>query len=345
MSVGEFPGMKATAVPLTSRFAFVVGAPRCGTTTLAGFLKQHPDVCFSAVKEPHYFTQYDLGGLAVPELEARVRNEYLARFFAHCSGSEKLSAEGSVTYLYAPENMRPILKLWPDAKFIIGLRDPISMLPSLHARLLVTGDENIESFPRAWAAIPDRAKGKSVPRTAIDPRWLRYDEAGALGSRVEKFFEVVGREKCHVVLFDDLSADPEGSYRRLCEFLGLEPWPDTKFNPRRVNMGFRYGWLQRFLKRPPKAVRTVLAGEKFRQREKALDAGEGPAITAIFKLRKRLLDWNKVPAKREPLDPKLREAIIERLRDEVILLSRVIDRDLSHWLGGVPEANPAGRPG
>ena len=81
--------------------------------------------------------------------------------------------------------MLPILKLWPDAKFIIALRDPLSMLPSLHARLLVTGDETIRDFPEAWAEIDERAQGRSIPKQAIDPRWLRYDEAGKLGSRVQ----------------------------------------------------------------------------------------------------------------------------------------------------------------
>ena len=95
------------------------------------------------------------------------------------------------------------------------------------------------------------------------------------------------------------------------------------------------------LKRPPKAVRTVLAGEKFRQREKKLDAKEGWAIETVFRVRKRLLDWNKVPAKRQQIDPRVRQEIIDRLRDEVILLSQVIGRDLSHWMGGVTEAKPA----
>ena len=68
-----------------------------------------------------------------------------------------------------------------------------------------------------------------------------------------------------------------------------------------------------------------------------------PALAAIFRVRKRLLEWNKVPAKREPLDAQVRQQIIDRLRDDVILLSKVIDRDLSHWLGGVPEAKPDAR--
>jgi hypothetical protein len=323
-----------------SRFAFIVGAPRCGTTTLASFLQQHPDVCFSAVKEPHFFTQHDFSESDAATTRQIVDEEYLQRFFGQCPNNEQLRAEGSVTYLYAPEKMEPILRLWPDARFIIALRDPLSMLPSLHARLLVTGDESVRDFPTAWALVEKRARGRSIPKSTIDSRWLRYDEAGKLGSRVEAFFAEVGRERCHVVLFDDLSADPGKAYRNICTFLGVEPWDGTKFKPQRINKDIRIGWLQRLLKRPPRAIRTALAGEKFHKREKKVGTEDSRALAAIFRVRKRLLDWNKVPARRQPLDPAVRQQIIDRLRDEVILLSRVIDRDLSHWLGGVPEAKP-----
>ena len=328
--------------PLSSRtrFAFIVGAPRCGTTTLASFLQQHPDVCFSAVKEPHFFSRDEVAALPADQVEQVVGEEYWQRFFGHCEDDSQLYAEGSVTYLYVPERMAPILRLWPDAKFVIALRDPLSMLPSLHARLLVTGDETIRDFPTAWAKIADRAKGKSVPKSAVDPRWLRYDWAGQLGQNVERFMAVVGRERCHIILFDDLKADPQGTYRELCRFLGIEPWAGTDFAAQRINKTIRIGWLQRLLKRPPKAIRTALAGEQFHKREKKVGTTESPALAAFFRFRKRLLTWNKVPAKRQPLDPAVRQQIIERLRDDVILLSKVIGRDLSHWLGGVPEADP-----
>lgn len=323
-----------------SHFAFIVGAPRCGTTTLASFLQQHPDVCFSAVKEPHFFSRDEVAALPESELEPLVETEYWQRFFGHCDGDPKLYAEGSVTYLYVPERMAPILKLWPEAKFVIALRDPVAMLPSLHARLLVTGDETIRDFPTAWAKISDRAEGKSVPKSAIDPRWLRYDWAGKLGENVERFIAAVGRDRCHIVLFDDLANDPQNTYREVCRFLGIEPWAGTDFEPQRINKTIRIGWLQRLLKRPPKAVRTALAGEKFHAREKQVGSAQSPALSAIFRVRKRLLQWNKIPAKRQPLDPIVRQQIIDRLRDDVILLSKTIDRDLSHWLGGVPEAKP-----
>jgi len=326
-----------------SHFAFIVGAPRCGTTTLASFLQQHPDVCFSAVKEPHFFSRDEVAALSGGQLREAVEQEYWERFYGHCEGDPKLYAEGSVTYLYVPERMAPILKLWPNAKFVIALRDPLSMLPSLHARLLVTGDETIRDFPTAWAKIGERAQGKSLPKRAVDPRWLRYDWAGQLGQNVERFLAAVGPERCHIILFDDLAADPQRTYGEMCSFLGLEPWAGTRFEVQRINKTIRIGWLQRLLKRPPKAIRTALAGEKFHQREKKVGTTDSPALAAIFRVRKRLLEWNKVPAKREPLDPGVRQQIIERLRDDVILLSKTIDRDLSHWLGGVPEAKPGAK--
>lgn len=319
----------------TQQMAFIVGAPRCGTTTLSSLLRQHPEVCFSSVKEPHFFPRFDLAAMSDAELKSLVERDYLERFFAACTPDQKVLAEGSVSYLYAPEAMRGILRLWPDAKFIIALRDPLSMIPSLHSRLLMTGDETITDFARAWAMVPERAAGRSIPRTAADPRWLRYDEAGAFGTHVGRFFETVGRERCHVVLFDDLTGDPEGTYAGLCRFLGLEPWPETNFRARRQHFAYRWGWLQRLLKRPPKAVQSVLAGEKFNQRE-----GRQAKKGAIMRVRKRLLDWNKVPAKRQPLDPAVRRQMIGRLRGEIVQLSRLLDRDLRNWLGGIPEAKP-----
>jgi hypothetical protein len=315
------------------QMAFIVDAPRCGTTTLSNLLRQHPDACFSAVKEPHFFSRFDLSATSDAELQETVQRDYLDRFFADCEPAAKVLAEGSVSYLYAPEAMRGILRLWPGAKFIIALRDPLSMIPSLHARLLMTGDETVTDFARAWQMTPQRAAGRAIPRSAADPRWLRYDEAGSFGSHVQRFFDVVGRERCHVVLFDDLTDDPHGTYAALCRFLGLEPWAETSFKAQRRHYAYRWGWLQRLLKRPPKAVQTVLAGEKFNQRE-----GKQAKAGAIMRVRKRLLDWNKIPAKREPLDPAVRQQIIERLRGEVVTLSRLLGRDLSHWLGGVPEA-------
>jgi hypothetical protein len=323
----------------SSRFACIVGAPRCGTTSLAAFIKPHPEICFASVKEPHFFSQYDLTGLPDDELRSRVDDHYLARYFAHCTDKQPVLAEASVSYLYAPERMEPILRRWPDAKFIIAVRNPLEMLPSFHQRLLYLGDETVTDFGKAWALNSERAQGRSIPRTCVDPRWLRYDQAGRLGTYVENFFNAVGRERCMVVVFDDLVADPAAIHGQLLDFLELSPHELPNHDARRGSKSYRIGWLQRLLKRPPIATRALLAGEAYRQRvaRPKVKGPESPIVRAILTGRKKLLRWNKVPAPPVNLPEWLRREICETLADEVSRLSTLIDRDLSHWLDGAPK--------
>ncbi len=314
---------------------FIVGAPRCGTTTISDWLKKHPEICFPFVKEPHFFAQYDLTELDTEEARSLTETEFLDRFFSHCEGEgKKAGVDGSVSYLYIPDKLVPALQFWPNAKFIIALRDPMSMLPSLHQRLRVTGDETIKRFEDAWDAIPDRTAGKRIPRSALAAEWLRYDQGGRFGTYVGQFFDLLGRERCFVSVFDDLIAHPRAQYARLMDFLGLAPFEGTKFKASREGSDFKIGWLQRLLKRPPAFARDWLAGRHFRQRSRKvekLDQGE-KAAKRIFSVRKRLLEWNKKPAVKHVIPLRIQEEIRERLKPEIDRLGDLLGRDLSHWL-------------
>jgi len=319
-------------------FACIVGGPRCGTTTLARLLEEHPQVSFSSVKEPHFFSMVDLDQLNDQELRDYVAGHYLARYFPHVPASAKVMVEGSVSYLYAPEHMRAIVRLWPDAKFIIAARDPLQQIPSLHQRLVYQGDETVTDLDKAWALIKDRRKGKKVPRTCLDARQLFYDEAGRFGKYANEFFELVGRDRCHVVLFDDLQADPKKVYDDLLPFLGLDPAPMPKDQQHRPARGFKIGWLQRLLKRPPIA-RTVLAGKHFRKRVSSKPQRRPSWLSRkVMDTRLKLLHWNRAPAPKTNVSPELEAEIRETLRDDTLAFGRLMGRDLSHWLGGIKSA-------
>lgn len=329
VSVGDF-----------ERFAFVVGAPRCGTTTLAQFLKGHADVAFPLVKEPHFFAQHDLRRLSGTELRSQVEQGYLRRFFRSDAG-RRIGADASVTYLYMAEQLEPVLRLWPDSRFVIAVRNPLSMLPSLHRRLIYLGDETIGSFREAWAAVPDRAAGRRIPRGCADPRWLRYDLAARFSTYLERLFAVVGRERCHMVVFDDLSEDPAGEYRQLMSFLGLRPMPCPDLSAQRAGRSVRIRWLQRVLKRPPVALREYLAGEQYQRRICSLDEPAGRHSKRLMSLRKRLLKWNRVARPIEPLPIDLQLQICSQLCDEVDRLGQLLGRDLTHWLRPSDEHPPS----
>ena len=321
---------------------FIVGAPRCGTTTMSKMLRTHPEVAVPFVKEPHYFAQHDLSGLSEADLRSTVESDYLDRFFGPPPPGKHVLADGSVSYLYVPDQIAPVLKLWPNSRFIIGVRDPMSLLPSLHQRLIYVGDETIMRFEEAWAATPDRAAGRRIPRSCIDPRFLRYDEAGRFGTYVEQLFAAVGRERCFVSVFDDLAADPAGQYRRIMNFIGLEPQDKVHLSVARGSRGIRYPWLQRLLKRPPRVLHPYLAGIQYRQRfDGGLNGqsnGSKPKRSRLLSLRKRLLEWNEVEAEdREPIALDVQQEIRGHFAGEVEHLGDLIGRDLSHWLQPRPD--------
>jgi len=323
-------------IPGVPPLACVVGAPRCGTTTLSRWMRRRPEICFSRVKEPHFFTLVDLTAATDAQLKQAVEDGYIGRYFPHCGPETKLFGEGSVSYLYAPERLLPLLKIWPDAKFIIALRDPFEVLPSVHQRLLVQGDETVQDFATAWRLQEERARGRKIPKTCIDARQLQYLEVVRFGKHVARFLDVVGRERCYISLFDDLRDDPTTAYLDLLDYLGLEDDGFRDFRAHRASQSFRFGWLQRLLKRPSALTGAALAGEAFVYR-----LGSGPPkppsrkFQLLMRLRSKLLDWNQKPAPREELPAELREEIRGLLRDDVLELSRLIDRNLDHWLGGI----------
>lgn len=317
------------------RFVFIVGAPRCGTTTMARWLQFHPQVLFPFVKEPHFFWQYDLRGFDDADLRRRVEHDFLDHFFSEPEGEQSVGADCSVSYLYAPEQLEPVLKLWPNSRFVVGVRDPLTLLPSLHKRLIFTGDENIRRFEDAWAAIPDRAAGRRIPWSTIDPRWLRYDEGARYGTYVERLFETVGKERCLVMVFDDLVADPTGQHRRLLEFAGLRQVPPPEFRAERGGKGVRFLFLQQLLKRPPRILLPYFASLRHQGRfdkKTGKKAGRSAPGSGSKSLRKRLIRWNRLPDEKRPISVAVQREIREHFKEEIDKLSMLIDRDLSHWL-------------
>jgi hypothetical protein len=316
------------------RFVFIVGAPRSGTTTMARWLQAHPQILFPFVKEPHFFGLHDLRGLDEAALRRRVEHDFLDHFYPAPNAGQSVGADCSVSYLYVPEQLEPVLKLWPNSRFVVAVRDPLTLLPSLHKRLIFTGDENLRRFEDAWAAVPDRAAGRRIPWSTIEPRWLRYDEAARYGTYVERLFAAVGRERCIVMVFDDLVADPAAQHRRLLEFASLDPVPVPDTGAERESKGVKYLFLQQLMKRPPRALLPYLATLRFQGRFDRT-AGKKAAKTAPGgppSLRKRILLWNKVEDEDRPIPIDVQRAVKNHFQPEIDKLGQLIGRDLSHWL-------------
>jgi len=304
---------------------FVVGAPRCGTTSLCRYLAKHPAICFSRPKETHYFTL--LGADWSPR---NLEREYLQRFFPHLNSDHRLVGEGSVSYIYSPPAIERIVQLNPQARMIVLLRNPIDMLPSYHLRMLYVLAEDVEDLATAWALQDARARGERVPRTCPDARLLLYREIVRFDAQVERLYQLAGRERCLVLLFDDLAADPLRVYRQTLDFLGIEYDGRTNFSRKLQSRRYRYRLLQRLLYAPPKPARALLERAQIRAKHEKR-SGRLPLL-------KRLARWNTVIGRPLPLTPEFAAQVRQEIAPDVDRLGLLLGRDLSHWVTGEPSS-------
>jgi len=309
----------------TPRFPdfFVVGAPRCGTTAFCRYLARNPQICFSRPKEPHYFARLD----ADPSASDLAR-DYLDRCFGHCAAEQRAMGEGSVSYLYLPEAIARIRRINPEARFIALVRNPLTMLPSYHLRMRFLLQEDEPDFGTAWSLQTARARGERVPRHCLDARLLMYSEVARLGAQVERLLDVAGRDRAHVIVFDDLTSDPLRVYRRALEFLHVDYDGQTQFERRYESQMYRYRWLQRVFFVPATRGGKMIDTLQRRSRKYNPDGSKRQSLV------KRLTNWNTIPAPSVPLTPQMAAIVRETLRADIAHLSRLLDRDLGFWLAG-----------
>lgn len=137
---------------------FIIGAPKCGTTSLAAWLAEHPQIFMSPIKEPQFFNK-DVG-FPMKSLQA------YEKLFKDASSGHIAVGEATVLYLYSKVAVRNILDYNPDAKFIVCLRNPVDMAYSLHEQWFFNGIEDIEDFKEAWL-MQDIERGRHRPHDAM----------------------------------------------------------------------------------------------------------------------------------------------------------------------------------
>jgi hypothetical protein len=100
----------------------IVGAAKCGTTSLAFYLSQHPRICFSSVKEPHFFSK------------STSWKDELDNYHSLFDQQEgQLCGEASTSYTFYPQYSATAQRLFeynPETRIIYLMRDPVERMIS-----------------------------------------------------------------------------------------------------------------------------------------------------------------------------------------------------------------------
>lgn len=289
---------------------FIVGAPKCGTTSMARYLTAHPDL-FVLRGEPHFF------GSDIDYNRPRLsRRQY--RALCRSAGRQRIG-DRSTWYLYSERAAEEIEHACPDARIIAMVRDPAEMIHSLHAHHVQRGgrDDRAE-LAEALAMEPQRRRGLGIPAAARFAESLLYTSIPCYAEQLTRFIDRFGRDRVHVVVFDDLRADPAAVYHRVLAFLDAAPGPEIDFRVHNRAGSAPDDWLHRAWKRStlryrvrsmaPEGLygwlRHYRPGRRFRPRS-------APEVA--------------------PLDDSLRARLDAALLPEVERLETLLDRPLPGW--------------
>ena len=265
---------------------FLVGAAKSGTTTLYEALRAHDAVYLPRLKEPHVYAYLadpsTAGHLYADAAAARRRYREL---YDDVRG-EHAVGDASTTNLVVAGAAAAIARDVPAARIVAVLRQPVDRAFSHFCHFVTAGGDDLRNFAEAVAAENARQEA-GFPFTYRYLGWSRYSE------QLRPYFELFGRERVLVHLYDDLCRDGEAVLRSTLQFLGVDgsrsPPPLGRHNEVR-SAPVRSGRLRRRLGRQPAPVQP-----------------------------------------RPTLDPGLRAELTVSFEDEIRRLEDLLERDLSAW--------------
>lgn len=291
---------------------FILGAPKCGTTSLTYWLNQHHEVFEPRIKEPYFF--YSGNGKKI------TKQEYF-ELYSRSTSDQKVVYDASTSYLFG-ECAAKILQVVQDAKFLVCLRNPLEMAPSWHWQERFSGIETIEEFEHAWNLSDQRAAGKPIGlkniHGTLDPRLYAYKEVCKLGSQVNTLLMQVPRESVKFIFLDDLKENAERQFTSLCEWLGIQ-----------TNVFISYEAKNRAKKHRSTTIATIL--------RVAGSIKQMLGVKSATGLLSPLHSVNTMEVRYPAPSFLLKKEMQETFKEDINLLAHLTDRDLSHW---IKTANP-----
>ncbi len=291
---------------------YLAGAPKCGTTSLAYYLGQHPDIYAPLVKEPRFF------GSDLTASEPGIAKDAYLDLYSDW-GAEKYALDASTAYFFSRSAPAEIAAAAPDAQILMLVRNPVEAIHSMYHQNRFNGNEPLEDFEASLDAEAERVRANIAPRSGLAENF-HYTRIYSYAENIARYRAVFGTQRVKVILLDDLKAAPEALFAEVAVHLGIEAAPKAgiSFAARNTSKRARSRWLNMMSATPPKWAGRI--ARPFLSR------------SARLKLRALIGRLNTVPQANPPMDKATRLRLSRQFEPEILRLSKILDRDLTYWI-------------
>ena len=289
----------------------IIGAMKAATTSLYTYIKQHPDIFMTKVKEPMFFNNFQQENnyniLGSKSKKSTTLEEYLAMF--KDAKNEKAIGEASPAYIYNENAPYLIKENLPDVKIIAILRQPTDRAYSNFLHTKRADRENVNSFEQAI----------KIEKERISDNWsplYHYIQKGFYSVQLKRYYNLFPKENIKVYLFEDVVKTPKETLKDIFKFLNVDENIEIDVSKKSNVSGTPKGILGFILKK----MRYYNLMPKF-------------AISDYLPTFIINLLFKSVYKDTEKLDSVLRKELTDKYyREEILKLEKLIDRDLSNWL-------------
>lgn len=202
---------------------FLAGFPRCASTTITSILNTHPEICFPKTKGSNFFsTDEYLNG----------ESYYSKNYFPHWSG-EKYIADGNPVHSFLPYVTERIYTLYPKAKIILSIREPVARAYSNWWHNKQAGLENLSFEETIMEEIDFLQKNdlnywKNYRKNMLGGKkqWRKnirhYLFRGYYSLHIKRFLEYFDKTQIHIISFEEFKENPSHEISKILNFLDLE---------------------------------------------------------------------------------------------------------------------------
>ncbi len=196
---------------------FVLGAGKCGTTSLYHLLERHPDIHVCDPKEPSFFCSHF----------QVVRNP--EDYFRLFDSDARYRVDASHAYFSNPETAPILRNLFPEARFLVILRQPKARAHSLyeHMRRSLHEDgrpmELAPTFLNALCMEGERFHSRRFFSECRHYFWnFMYMRSSFYDEQLARYFSLFARDRFLVMSLAAFEQQPQRTVQSIADFLELD---------------------------------------------------------------------------------------------------------------------------
>nr|WP_259041692.1 sulfotransferase domain-containing protein [Salinibacter ruber] len=197
----------------------IIGAQKSGTTTLHGWISNHPEVKTGVWKEVHFFDwrhRYEKRGL----------RWYRSHFPVLIKPSKFKVGESTPEYLFNPASPRRVAETIPNARLVVLLRNPVDRAYSHYHHSRRLGAESL-TFKEALEAEEDRIKGemRKLKKTGTHKgkKYMKYSykKRGEYADQIERWLKYFDRSQFLFIKSESMFRKPKKKLKEVKNHIGV----------------------------------------------------------------------------------------------------------------------------